>query len=1495
MLKLPYINFLFVLFICFQVEAKQQLYFEQLTIADGLSHSLISGCVEDQKGFMWFATQDGINRFDGYGFKVYQSGMGPRYPSSSWINSIYIDQKDQIWILFQGSGINRFDTHKDLFYNYKAAEGQEGSISTHVIQPLNSSLFNLFYEDVKGQLWIGSQNGLNLYHRGTDTFTFIQKIPGESNSLIDNRIISLDGDEHGNLWIGTLNGLSKYDPEQQQFTNFYKSELFKSVNDSAITVVKVVNDSTILAGSPIGGLFIIEYHKQKAAYTISNILTRSNILNEESSILAIAKTSTGKILVGMHGGLYEVFKKNNQWQSNLFKTTQGYKINKITEDQEGYIWASATLTKNIFRFSPDLNEEECMPIIIKSFSESKDYFIKSLFVSRTGLLWLGTEKDGVLKTNLNNKAFNLISNQNYFPPKIPNNEVYSIYEDDDNNIYVGTKAGLVIVRLNKLDYQYFEQKDENPKYVTATTDKHIPGNIVGAIEPFNDGRVWLGLFDYKVSLFNPSNNTFLNFHHNPHDAHSFRLWSLRTICTTRNGQVYFGGTSQGLIRYNAPQNNFTYFPVTGEGGNGTADSWINVIYEDRERVLWLGTSKGILNKFNPLMETFEHYPLLRNEQLTTGDHIVKSILEPEIHGENILWLATNNGLIKFNKVTGHIEIFNKASGLPSNTLHGILEDKRGNLWISSNKGLIFFDPITLNVRNYTAEDGLQSDEFNECAYFKSNKGIMYFGGINGISWFNPDQMKDNPYDAVPVITSFSLFNKPVRPCDTIDQRVLLHADISLVENIILTHKDRIFSLEFSTLNYVSSKKNQFRYLLEGFEDVPNTVDASKRFATYTNLPTGDYIFKVWATNSDGKWSPEPAILKITMLPPLWERLWFKLMVVFIILLLFFTILRLRISLLKKQQKHLQTVVEEQTLDLKQVNRQLKDQQELIIKSKEEIALQRDNLKVQNEMLARQKDEIESMAQKIHQTDELKLRFFTNISHELRTPLTLIVGPTENLLAANSYDDTLKVKDKLYLIFKNGKRLFRLINQLLEIRKIETGSLKLKVREDDLVIFLLGITELFGGLARKNNINFSFITEFESLNAFFDADIIEKVVFNLLSNAFNHTPFGGAITVFLETVDQHDKSFVKISISDTGKGIHEKHLPYIFDRFYQVSSKSETGQISSGIGLSLSKDLIDRHKGSILASSVYGKGATLEVLIPKGADAYDDSEKADEFDPAVFLDFSRSMLDGATDSKTNNQYAQTATIDSFKILIIEDDPDLQKYMADDLSDQYHVNVASNGAEGWKMIQAQMPDLIISDVMMPEMDGFELCRNVKGNQLTSHIPFLMLTAKTSVENQIQGFELGADDYITKPFNAQLLKLRIKNILESRELLANKFTKEIDPIPTSIKIKEIDHDFLKRLVMIIENNIDDPALGGDKLAAELAISKGNLYKKLNALSGLTVNLFIRNLRLKHAAKLLRNGNYGISDVAYAVGFSNPKYFSTCFREIFEMTPKEYMNKEK
>jgi signal transduction histidine kinase/ligand-binding sensor domain-containing protein/DNA-binding response OmpR family regulator len=1471
---------------------QNRISFEQLNLSEGLSHSLISGCAEDKPGFMWFATQDGIDRYDGYSFKVYQPGSGPRFPTSAWINNIYIDREDQIWIAYQGKGLNRLDTKTEIFYDYSAGGTGRGSISDIRIQPPSAFSDRVFYEDIAGNLWIGTQNGLNLYDRNTDCFKVYKKNPGDTSALSNNIIYCIKGDSAGKLWIGTRNGLNLLDPKTGKCRQYLKNSIPNSLSDTTINTLFVENDSTIWAGTAMKGLNIISLNHDQTVKSVRYLLTRSVVQNAEATINCIYRTRSGKMLAGMIGGLYEVRRSGEEWECFPLEKTLNSSISHIIEDPFGNILVSADLSKYLYRYSPDLSVCEEIPLYAKTFNEKKNVRVQFLYISKTGVLWIGTEKDGILKANLYGTNFHSLGSSDLVNPHLNNEEIYSVYEDVSGNLYVGTKEGLNVIPAGSDRDLVFRKRSENPKNITFTTSYGPGGDIIGAIKPQQDGKIWLGYFDYKISLFDPVTGTFKTYHHNPADPGAFRIWSLRSVCVTSKNEVYFGGTSEGLTRLNRDQDNFTYFPVSDHSGEGLSDGWINIITEDHSGILWIGTMQGGLNRFDPMTGEFRHYRHDPADKTSIGNNTVKCILEPRMNPDDILWIGTHGGLQKFSKKSGEFTSYDKKNGLPSNTIHGILEDEKGNLWISSNKGISCFDPHSGQVRNYSAEDGLQSDEFNEGAYFKNKKGIMFFGGVRGLTWFDPQELTENPFNARPVITGFSLFNIPVKPLDTLENRIILTSNISSTENITLTHRDRIISFEFSALNYVSPSKINFRYILEGFEKTVNSVDAGKRFASYTNIPTGEYRFKVWATNTDGIWSPLPASVKITVLPPFWERLWFKTLIVSLILLIFLAILMIRTRILTRQKKMLKEQVEERTIDLKKMNEELEKHQDEILLQSREIAIQRDNLKEQNQVLEKQKEEIGSMAKKLHEADELKLRFFTNISHEFRTPLTLILGPTENLLSRESYADTKKVRESLSLIYKNEKRLFRLINQLIEIRRVETGSLKLNVREDDMVPFLLGITELFEGLAKKNNINFSFITEADSLKFLFDADKIEKTVFNLLSNAFNHTPNGGAIILFLEQTEIEQKPWVLISVTDTGSGIPEKHLPYIFDRFYQLTTKSETGQISSGIGLSLCRDLIEKHKGKITVSSEQGKGSTFSVFVPRCTDCYEKLEFAEESENGIQLNYSRSMLEMENYYEGKGEStAKTATIDSFRALIVEDDRDMQKYIADELSPEYHVNVANNGNEGLTMVRNLMPDMIISDIMMPVMDGYELCRQVKSDELTSHIPVILLTAKSSEEHQIRGLEYGADDYITKPFNPNILKLRIRNILENRIQLAKKFSSELDPIPSNIKISEIDHGFLEKLVKFVENNIDNEELNGDLLASELGVSKGNLYKKLKALSGLTVNIFIRNIRLKTAAKLLKKGNYSISEIAYAVGFNNPKYFSTCFSELFGLSPKEYM----
>jgi len=693
--------------------------------------------------------------------------------------------------------------------------------------------------------------------------------------------------------------------------------------------------------------------------------------------------------------------------------------------------------------------------------------------------------------------------------------------------------------------------------------------------------------------------------------------------------------------------------------------------------------------------------------------------------------------------------------------------------------------------------------------------------------------------------------------------VILDRAISYTREITLTNKERFISFEFASLDMAATGKIRYRYRLEGFDEQWNEVDASKRYISYTNIPSGSYTLQVAATNSDGTIFREPSSITLNVLPPFWQTPLFKLLLAVFILFIFLLILQVRTRILENQKRHLAREVEDRTRDLREANHLLEDRNQ----------------------------EIQKMAEQLHESDQMKLRFFTNISHEFRTPLTLLLGPTEKLLGKEDFRDTAAVKQELELMYRNERRLFKLINQLLEVRRVETDNLRLSVAEDDLAGYLRDIYRLFIPYAEKKQVDFSFNAEPDSARVPFDADKIEKIFYNLLSNAFKYTPVKGRILFSMERVEREGEDWLKISVQDNGPGIPEEHLTHIFDRFYQITTKHQSARVSSGIGLSLSRDLVLNHRGTIEVSSEREKGTRFDVYLPTRKEAYEPGEILVEPEKDLTMEYISSMLETFEYTRSDPYDAPLVGEDLFRILVVEDNLDLQKFLYNEMSHTYNVMLAKNGKEGLQVVRQNLPDLILSDIMMPEMDGLEFCKRIKEDELTSHIPLILLTAKSGTEAQVSGFESGAEDYITKPFNPDLLKMKIKNILQDRKQMAERFRSASNYIPENIKISQIDQGFLEKFVKMVEDNIDDTELSGDMLACELGMSKGNLYKKLKTLTGMTVNIYVRTIRLKVAARLLKQGNYNISEIAYAVGFNNPKYFSTCFSEMFKMSPKEYM----
>jgi signal transduction histidine kinase/DNA-binding response OmpR family regulator len=850
-----------------------------------------------------------------------------------------------------------------------------------------------------------------------------------------------------------------------------------------------------------------------------------------------------------------------------------------------------------------------------------------------------------------------------------------------------------------------------------------------------------------------------------------------------------------------------------------------------------------------------------------------------------LWVGTGGGLNKYDYKTDSFQYYNQNDGLPSNKISGILEDEHGNLWLSTDRGLSKFNPVSEVFRNYDTHDGLYHLQFNFSSCLKTADGQLLFGGTNGITAFYPDSIRDNPHIPPIIITDFRLFNESVPIArNDLDQKTEgyhLPQHISTLDEITLSYRENIFSFEFSALDYHSPQKNQYAYFMEGVDPDWVHTDASRRFASYTNLDPGEYIFRVKGSNSDGIWNESGTSIKVLITPPWWLSSWAYAAYFLLIIAMVVTIWRFQL-----RRIHLRN--------------------ELKMKSFE--------------------------AQQLQEVDQMKSWFFANISHEFRTPLTLIQGPVKQIINGEFVGN---LKDQCKMILRNSDRLLHLINQILDLSKLESGRMKIKANRIDIISYLKGLVQSFASMAEYNNVSFTLNSNVESQVGYVDRDKLEKIITNLLSNAFKFTPEGGEVSVDMslrgdsrskarETTKQspsvvgkeiatsaerrtRNDQRIELSISNTGPGIPRDQLEKIFDRFYQADNSYKKDSEGTGIGLTLTKELVQACGGEIRVESEPDKLTTFTVLLPISKEHFKVEEIIEEQDSEKELVLEkdtgyqipdtgdqeksgiRHPVSGIQDRDASDE-KRVASNKSPLLLIVEDNPDVTSYISSFLEKDYRIITAENGEEGWKKALKKFPDLIISDVMMPVMDGFELCKKLKSDQRTSHIPIILLTARADMESKLEGLEFGSDDYVTKPFDAKELQIRCRNLLEQRRRLREKFSKELAVEPHEITVSSLDEKFITRALQIIEEKISDPEFGVEKFSREIGMSRANLYRKLQAITGHTAKDYIRIIRLKRAALLLQKRTGNITEIAFAVGFNSPSYFSECFRKYFGQLPSTY-----
>ena len=915
-----------------------------------------------------------------------------------------------------------------------------------------------------------------------------------------------------------------------------------------------------------------------------------------------------------------------------------------------------------------------------------------------------------------------------------------------------------------------------------------------------------------------------------------------SITEDRHKNLYIATFGSGFYQYNLVTKELKHYESSkDETGdltrNELANDWVNYIFCDSEGMIWLGHYKGI-SCFNPVNESFINY---RKVNTLVEDRV--GYVVQEDHAGNI-WAGTTDGLYCFNKKTDELTCFTVADGLPNNVICGICEDEEHNMWFSTYMGICKYDAKTGRYINYYAGDGLQGNEFTHGAFYKDEAGKVYFGGINGITYFQPSSIESVLKDTKVWITDFSIFNQPVRKNTRSGRHTVIYTSVPDANMFQLAHYDNTFSIVFSTLQYNNPEQISYQYKIEELSNQWLSTEPGVNRVTYNNLLPGKYTFHVRAL-SHGNLS-EIRTVKILITPPWYEMWWAYCIYAFLFGLLVLGIVNYILSRMRHRR----------------------------------------------EIMKREHAE---------QLNEAKLQFFINISHEIRTPMTLIINPLEKLLAEKKGGE---VQKTYLMIYRNAQRILRLINQLMDIRKLDKGQMFMKFRETDMVGFIDDVMLTFDYMARKKKIHFSFEHVMPQLKVWVDMNNFDKILMNIFSNAFKYTPEQGEITVILSTgrdSTRRDplKEYFEITVTDNGIGLDREKIERIFERFYQIDNDVTKSNFGTGIGLHLSRSLVELHHGIILAENREdAPGSRFIIRIPLGS-AHLRTDELEDVEAVitphtVLVKPEKTDLEEAFEEEEDEESKKAGkSKNRMRILIVEDEEEILSYLKEELEGDYRIMTRKNGREAYDTILADTPDLVISDIMMPEMDGLSLCRKIKQNTNVNHVPVILLTAKSKPEDTMEGMATGADAYMVKPFNTELLKSTIANLIANRKLLKSKFSgaQQQEDKVQKLSMKSADEILMSKIMKVINENLSNPDLNVEMLAANVGLSRVHVHRKLKELTNLSARDFIKNIRLQQAAALLKEKKLTVSEVAYATGYTNLSHFSSSFKEVHGMSPKEYM----
>jgi len=1298
---------------------------------------------------------------------------------------------------------------------------------------LSNTVVNSLYQDRYGFMWMGTYDGLNRYDGYH--FKIFRNNWNDENSLINNHITVLNGDLKDRVWIGTQKGISYFDYADSKIHQVsYATDKNQKKITASINSIAVGKNGSVYIATDENGLFVVDNSTEIAKSIRLNKsanFTVKSVCIDENQDLWLSIKDVGLCRYSEKTNKIVLVNKNITAVTTIINDTK----NSLWIGTEGGLFSYQKNNNKIERFKYRLSSDNVL----------------GLTIDKKNRLWIGTDGGGITIFDIAKQTVSYLT-AGKEKGLLSSNSIGAIYEDKEARKWIATLRGGVNI-IDNVGGQ-FEEIQSNP-YQKNT----LVSNFVLSFSEDENKNIWIGTDGGGLSIWNPNTNVYKNYVHEAGNNGSLKSNFVTSILKDEFNNVWVASFSGGIDRFDKGSQTFKHYNCYNSvKGIDEVNLW--KLYEDHQHNLWAGTTKGgalyMLNRKLDRFELFDDslrdiHTIYQDRQgsLWGGDytHLIKiDVVNKKhqyipvnsairaIHEDKFknLWIGTEGGgLLLFDRKKQKFTRYIVADGLPSNSILNILEDNEGNLWCSTFNGLSKFNSQQKKFKNYYATDGLQSNQFNYNAALRLSNGEFLFGGINGFNKFFPDRIKINKRIPKIVITDFRINNQPIDE----DPNFRKETSVVALQQIAIPYNSAVISVEFAAIEFSFQDQIKYAYYLEGWDRNWNYVDKLNT-AYYSRLNEGSYKLHLKSTDTDGFWTNNERVIIIKILPP-WYRTWWA--YTFYIMLfssLYYTFVKYR----KRQDR---------------------------LKHDIEIA----NLKME-----REKD-----------LNEKKLNFFTNISHELRTPLTLIVNPIKDILSTKEAGTE---KNDLNVVYRNSRRLLSLVDQLLLFRKTESETESLKLLRIDLCKFAKEIFLCFNYLAKNNNIDYNFNCEEEELFICADRDKLEIVLFNLLSNALKFTPKGGFVRL---NIAQNNESIL-ISVSDSGPGIPEDVGEKLFDKFYKVMNNTSL-KIGFGIGLYLVKNFVELHHGKISYITKTNEGTTFNIELPKG----EALESMPQVLPETELNYVNELIaqDEQEEINDTEQPANLALLisDLHSILVVDDNEQIIEYINQIFHQHFKIYKAANGLEGLRLCQEYMPDIVISDVNMDGLNGIEFCKAIKEDPALSHIPVILLTADPSPETKLKGIEVGAYDFISKPFDKELFTAKINGVIKNRTNLQSYFYNEITLKSDPHKVSQEDKSFLQKCIMIIEDKLSEDEFNVKALASDLGMSHSNLYKKIKATSGLSINSFIRFIRLRKAAELLINTNLNINEAAFRVGINDIKYFRVQFQNQFKLTPSEFIKKHR